>query len=165
MEVIPTYTTSKDTDKEYQGEIVPPHYDIPRIRKADPMEAIVMQVDDPRLLGRVRVLYRWQKESVVEKEVVIKKNDEEKNDEEKNDEGKKDEGKKDEGKKEKVEVKNYTPWITVSVPYSGGSEGGISMMPEKGDLVRVNFVGGNVDNPYVEGYLFHESSRPPVGAS
>ena len=154
VEVIPTYTTSKATDSEYKGETVPPHYDIPRIRKADPMEAIVKQVDDPRLLGRVRVLYRWQKESVVEKEVVIKKNDEEKNDE----------GKKDEGKKEKVEVKNYTPWITVSVPYSGGSEGGISMMPEKGDLVRVNFVGGNVDNPYVEGYVFHESSRPPVGA-
>lgn len=117
--------------------IVPPHYDIPRIRRADPQEAIVKQVDDPRLMGRVRVLYRWQKEETKE----IEKSD-----------------------GSKYTSYNYSPWLKVTVPYSGGNQGGMNMMPEIDDHVMVNFVGGNVDNPYVEGYLFYEISRPPMGA-
>ena len=117
--------------------IVPPHYDIPRIRRADPQEAIVKQVDDPRLMGRVRVLYRWQNEEKKE----IEKSD-----------------------GSKYTSYNYSPWLKVTVPYSGGNQGGMNMMPEIDDHVMVNFVGGNVDNPYVEGYLFYEISRPPMGA-
>lgn len=144
-EIIPTlqredeeiiYTDeTKETIDVYT--IVPPHYDIPRIRKADPQEAIVKQVDDPRLMGRVRVLYRWQKEEAKE----IEKSD-----------------------GTKYKSYNYSPWLKVTVPYSGGNQGGMNMMPEIGDHVMVNFVGGNVDNPYIEGYLFYEISRPPMGA-
>ena len=145
VEIIPTLKREDETivySDETQETldvytIVPPHYDIPRIRRADPQEAIVKQVDDPRLMGRVRVLYRWQKEETKE----IEKSD-----------------------GSKYTSYNYSPWLKVTVPYSGGNQGGMNMMPEIDDHVMVNFVGGNVDNPYVEGYLFYEISRPPMGA-
>ena len=145
VEIIPTLKREDETivySDETQETldvytIVPPHYDIPRIRRADPQEAIVKQVDDPRLMGRVRVLYRWQNEEKKE----IEKSD-----------------------GSKYTSYNYSPWLKVTVPYSGGNQGGMNMMPEIDDHVMVNFVGGNVDNPYVEGYLFYEISRPPMGA-
>lgn len=107
--------------EEYNA-IVPPHYDIPRVRKAEAQEAIVCDTADPLLLGRVRVKFLWQKDEV------------------------------------------FTPWIRVTVPYVGGKSGGMNMIPEKNDHLMVNFIGGNIEMPYVEGFLFDKSTRPAAGA-
>lgn len=54
-----------------------------------------------------------------------------------------------------------SPWIRVVAPMAT-KEGGVSFRPSPGDEVMVNYLGGNVDRPYVEGSLFNEDHKPSV---
>lgn len=125
------------------GMFIPPHYNVQRIRKAEPQEAVVKDVNDPLLLGRVRVKFLWQAKDEDEEEKVQVY---------------------EKGKDVEKKRKNYSPWLRVTVPYVGGKGGGMNMMPEPGDHVMVDYVGGNVDFPYVSGFLFTRSTMPAPGA-
>ena len=115
VEIVPVRTKNSKTI------IAPPHYNIPRIRKAEAQEAVVMDTKDILLLGRVRVKFLWQNDDVL------------------------------------------SPWIRVASPYSGGSKGGMVMTPEKNDHLMVNFIDGNVECPYVGGYVPTQSTMPAFG--
>lgn len=56
-----------------------------------------------------------------------------------------------------------SPWIRVSLPFATNG-GGIKFKPEKGDEVLVNFEEGNVERPYVSGYLLSERSNEAWGS-
>lgn len=147
--MVKTYKKKKKQDDEEVEEFVteqipvpiPPHYDIPRIRKAEAQEAVVKDVKDPYLLGRVRVQFLWQIDKETEK-IKIYLND----------------------KEEEIEKNNFSPWLRVTVPYVGGNQGGMNMMPEKDDHLMVNFVGGNVDMPYIEGFMATRATMPSSGS-
>ena len=47
---------------------------------------------------------------------------------------------------------NASPWIRVSLPFATDG-GGVKFKPEKGDEVMVSFEEGNVERPYVSGFL------------
>lgn len=59
--------------------------------------------------------------------------------------------------------KVLSPWIRVASPYSGGKSGGMIMTPEIGDHLMVNFIDGNVECPYVGGYVPTQSTMPAFG--
>ena len=120
---------------------IPPHYDIPRIRKAEAQEAVVKDVKDPYLLGRVRVKFLWQAEPDKEGIITIF-----------------------EGTDTNKTKTNFSPWLRVTVPYVGGNQGGMNMMPELNDHLMVNFVGGNVDMPYIEGFMATRTTMPSSGS-
>lgn len=159
VEVVPSTKISKSYkkkeikkvgDKEEEVEEVvtvnmtasiPPHYDIPRIRKAEAQEAVVKDVKDPYLLGRVRVKFLWQVDGDTEKIMTIL-----------------------DGAEKEIEKTNFSPWLRITVPYVGGKSGGMNMMPELGDHLMVNFVGGNVDMPYIEGFMATRTTMPSSGA-
>ena len=120
---------------------IPPHYDIPRIRKAEAQEAVVKDVKDPYLLGRVRVKFLLQADSDKEGIITIF-----------------------EGTDTNKIKTNFSPWLRVTVPYVGGNQGGMNMMPELNDHLMVNFVGGNVDMPYIEGFMATRTTMPSSGS-
>lgn len=120
---------------------IPPHYDIPRIRKAEAQEAVVKDVKDPYLLGRVRVKFLWQADPDNEGIITIF-----------------------EGTDTNKIKTNFSPWLRVTVPYVGGNQGGMNMMPELNDHLMVNFVGGNVDMPYIEGFMATRTTMPSSGS-
>lgn len=131
----------KKTVTTYCDVPIPPHYDIPRIRKAEAQEAVVKDVKDPYLLGRVRVKFLWQAEPDTQEITTILN-----------------------GKPKTKTKTNYSPWLRITVPYVGGKSGGMNMMPELGDHLMVNFVGGNVDMPYIEGFMATRATMPAMGA-
>lgn len=131
----------KKTVTTYCDVPIPPHYDIPRIRKAEAQEAVVKDVEDPYLLGRVRVMFLWQAEPDTQEITTILN-----------------------GEPETKTKTNYSPWLRITVPYVGGKSGGMNMMPELGDHLMVNFVGGNVDMPYIEGFMATRATMPAMGA-
>lgn len=155
VEVVPSTKLSKtykkmviENDKEVEKEetktittSLPPHYGIPRIRKAEAQEAVVKDINDPYLLGRVRVKFLWQAEPDIEGIKTFF-----------------------EGKETNKTKTNFSPWLRVTVPYVGGKSGGMNMMPELGDHLMVNFVGGNVDMPYIEGFMATRTTMPSSGA-
>lgn len=151
VEIVPTTKmvktyTKKDGNKEEKVEeniiaSIPPHYDIPRIRKAEAQEAVVRDVKDPYLLGRVRVQFLWQIDKDTEDINTIF-----------------------EGSPKNKTKTNFSPWLRVTVPYVGGNKGGMNMMPELKDHVMVNFVGGNVDMPYIEGFMATRATMPSSGS-
>lgn len=51
-----------------------------------------------------------------------------------------------------------SPWVRVSLPFATDG-GGIKFMPEEDDEVLVSFEEGNVERPYVSGYLLSERSN------
>lgn len=51
-------------------------------------------------------------------------------------------------------------WAPVAVPLAGASRG-MYFMPEVGDEVLVSFEKGSFDHPFVIGYLWNGSDRPP----
>ena len=151
--MVKTYTkkvTIKDGNKEEEKEekvsitiiaSIPPHYDIPRIRKAEAQEAVVRDVKDPYLLGRVRVQFMWQIDKDKENIKIYL-----------------------DGEEQEIERTNFSPWLRVTVPYVGGNKGGMNMMPEEDDHLMVNFVGGNVDMPYIEGFMATCATMPSSGS-
>ena len=155
VEVVPstvlvkTYKTKKKQDDKEVDVLVteqipvpiPPHYDIPRIRKTEAQEAVVRDVKDPYLLGRVRVKFLWQAEPDTEEITTILY-----------------------GKPETKTKTNFSPWLRITVPYVGGNQGGMNMMPELDDHLMVNFVGGNVDMPYIEGFMATRTTMPSSGS-
>lgn len=56
-----------------------------------------------------------------------------------------------------------SPWIRVALPFATNG-GGIKFKPEKGDEVLVNFEDGNIERPYVSGYLLSERSNETWGS-
>lgn len=56
-----------------------------------------------------------------------------------------------------------SPWIRVSLPFATDG-GGVKFKPEKDDEVLVSFEEGNVERPYVSGYLLSERSNESWGA-
>lgn len=56
-----------------------------------------------------------------------------------------------------------SPWIRVSLPFATDG-GGVKFKPEKDDEVLVNFEEGNVERPYVSGYLLSGRSNDSWGA-
>lgn len=57
-----------------------------------------------------------------------------------------------------------SPWIRVLVPFSGGG-GGVYMTPVERDHVMVNYTNGNIERPYVSGYLYTAECFPNKGAT
>ena len=55
-------------------------------------------------------------------------------------------------------------WAPIAAPMSG-SKRGLFMMPEKDDEVLVAFRQGNMDHPYVIGFLWNGSDAPPDSKS
>ena len=51
-----------------------------------------------------------------------------------------------------------SPWIRVALPFATDG-GGVKFRPEIGDEVMVSFIDGNVERPYVSGYLLSEKSN------
>ena len=52
-----------------------------------------------------------------------------------------------------------TPWLRIAMPYSGGDKG-VYFVPEKGEEVMVGFEGGNAEQPFVIGSLYHGKASP-----
>ena len=57
-----------------------------------------------------------------------------------------------------------SPWIRVLVPFTGGG-GGMLMSPAEHDHVMVNYINGNIERPYVSGYLYTAECFPNKGAT
>ena len=57
-----------------------------------------------------------------------------------------------------------SPWIRVLVPFTGGG-GGVFMTPAIHDHVMVNYTSGNIERPYVSGYLYTSECFPSKGAT
>ena len=55
-----------------------------------------------------------------------------------------------------------SPWIRVSLPFATDG-GGVKFKPEKGDEVMVSFEEGNVERPYVTGFLLSPSCNKKWG--
>lgn len=53
---------------------------------------------------------------------------------------------------------DVSPWIRVTLPFATDG-GGIKFRPEKGDEVMISFVDGNVERPYVSGFLLSPKSN------
>ena len=53
---------------------------------------------------------------------------------------------------------NASPWIRVSLPFATDG-GGVKFKPEKGDEVMVSFEEGNVERPYVSGFLLSPRTK------
>ncbi|MGM9699305.1 MAG: phage baseplate assembly protein V [Prevotella sp.] len=62
-----------------------------------------------------------------------------------------------------AESEPSSPWIRVAVPYAGDGHGMV-MTPDVNDRMMLNFIGGNVECPYVAGYLYCADKRQPTGA-
>ena len=58
---------------------------------------------------------------------------------------------------------DVSPWIRVALPFATNG-GGIKFKPEKDDEVLVAFEEGNVERPYVSGYLLSERSNESWGS-
>lgn len=52
-----------------------------------------------------------------------------------------------------------TPWIRVAQPMSNADKG-VFFLPEKGDVVFVDFELGNPDLPFVRGSMYHGTAKP-----
>ncbi len=52
-------------------------------------------------------------------------------------------------------------WARIASPLAGGSRG-MFWLPEVNDEVLVAFQHGNIDRPYVIGYLWNNSAKPPL---
>lgn len=61
------------------------------------------------------------------------------------------------------ESDDASPWIRVSLPFATNG-GGVKFKPEKDDEVLVGFEEGNVERPYVSGYLLSERSNDAWGS-
>lgn len=59
-----------------------------------------------------------------------------------------------------------SPWIRITVPFTGtaNAAAGFLMVPDAGEHVMLNFIGGNVERPYVDGSMYYVGNRPTVGA-
>ena len=57
---------------------------------------------------------------------------------------------------------NASPWIRVSLPFATDGAG-VKFRPEKGDEVMVSFEEGNVERPYVSGFLLSPSCNKKWG--
>ncbi len=57
---------------------------------------------------------------------------------------------------------NASPWIRVSLPFATDGAG-VKFKPEKGDEVMVSFEEGNVERPYVSGFLLSPSCNKKWG--
>src|SRR5690606_21590080 len=52
-----------------------------------------------------------------------------------------------------------TPWLRISMPYTGADKG-MYFVPEVGEEVVVGFENGNAEKPYVMGSLYHGKAKP-----
>lgn len=122
------------------SEFYPPECGVSPIRKAEPQVGVVTANDDPLRLGRVRIDFAWQHN--VENETVHESNMNAKS----------------------IGNTYSSPWLRVAVPFTGNSNlGGMNMTLDKGEHVMLNFIGGNIECPYVEGALFTKGNNPNVG--
>ena len=60
--------------------------------------------------------------------------------------------------------KVLSPWIRVLVPFTGGG-GGMLMTPADQDHVMINYTGGNIERPYVSGFLYTAERFPNKGVA
>jgi phage baseplate assembly protein gpV len=81
---------------------------------------IVVSLDDPEGLSRVRVSYPWMHDSA---------------------------------------PRSY--WARIAAPMAGPDRG-LQYMPELGDEVLVAFDQGNLELPYIIGFLWNHDDRPPT---
>ena len=104
-------------------------YPIPLPRKntikPSTQRATVSANNDPRRLGRVRVLFDWQDSN---------------------------------------DSENASPWINIASPMAS-KDSGFMFLPAAGDAVMVDFVDGNVENPYVVGAFYQENRLPSYHAA
>lgn len=58
-----------------------------------------------------------------------------------------------------------SPWIRITVPYAGGQDmdSGFLMIPDNEEHVMLDYVGGNIERPYVNGSMYYVGDRPSVG--
>ncbi len=75
----------------------------------------------------------------------------------------------EEGKMNRLKVKfawasEPSPWIRMTTSSSGSEEGkGLSIVPEKGEEVLVDFEGGNPEKPIIIGSLFNGKAISEIG--
>ena len=60
--------------------------------------------------------------------------------------------------------KVLSPWIRVLVPFTCGG-GGMLMTPAAQDHVMINYTGGNIERPYVSGFLYTAERFPNKGVA
>lgn len=79
----------------------------------------------------------------------------------------------DEGGKDRLRVNfpwmtanTTTDWISMVTPYAGKNKG-MRFLPEKEEEVLVDFLGGNIEKPYVVGAIYTDANRStiPVGGN
>lgn len=57
-----------------------------------------------------------------------------------------------------------TPWIRIASVHAGSGKGFYSV-PEQGEEVIVDFIGGNAESPYVLGCFYNKNAKPPGNSS
>lgn len=133
-------------------------------RHSEPQHAIVIDSDDPKLQGRVRIRYPWQPDCKSKKAAVKTEIDDlkkELEDDEKTDDEKKDITKKILSKEvEAIQLEAATPWIRMATPMATRG-GGVLFKPEPYDEVLVDFEHGNIERPYVVGALYSKNTPAP----
>lgn len=63
-----------------------------------------------------------------------------------------------------IDSENASPWINIASPMAS-KESGFMFLPAAGDAVMVDFVDGNVENPYVVGAFYLENRIPSYHAA
>lgn len=58
-----------------------------------------------------------------------------------------------------------SPWIRVTVPYAGSidKDSGFLMIPDEGEHVMLDYIGGNIERPFVNGSVYYVGNRPTIG--
>lgn len=61
---------------------------------------------------------------------------------------------------QKEKKHSCSPWIRVSVPMATGGKSGFNFEPVAGDEVLVDYENGNIERPYVVGFLYSSYHKP-----
>ncbi len=64
-----------------------------------------------------------------------------------------------------MKAQEMTDWVSMVTPYAGKKKG-MRFLPEKDEEVLVDFIGGNIEKPYIVGAIFTDANKsdvPPGG--
>ena len=103
------------------------------VRKSGPQMAVVVDVDDPQKVNRVRVMYPWQLTSINSDYTKIKSSD-----------------------LSDCDVTKASPWLFYAAP-SGPKKAGVHGRHYLAEKVLVDYANGNVERPFVMGAFSNET--------